>query len=161
MTNAATTDGPDSYVTLGVGDEVFAVDVKYVREILDFRQPAHLPYAPHFLAGVIDVRGTTVPVVDLRLKLGLAPVPVGEQTRILVLEMELEERALVIGLLVDRVFEVAEFDLATLDAAPEVGVRWRSDYIRAIGRLHGGFVVLFDMERLFSSDEVACLQPVA
>jgi len=147
-----------SYVTLGVGDEVFAVDVRYVREILDYRQPARLPHAPVFLVGVIDVRGATVPVIDLSLKLGLPATRVSEHSRILVLEIDLAATQLTIGLLVDRVFEVAEFPTQGLGAAPDVGIHWNSDYIRAIGRLRGEFVIIFDMERLFSSDEVAKLQ---
>ncbi|MGE5506797.1 MAG: chemotaxis protein CheW [Actinomycetota bacterium] len=158
MTAAAAS--ASSYVTMGVGDEVFAVDVKYVSEILDHRPAAHLPHAPPYLVGVIDVRGQTVPVVDLRLKLGLAQGSVSENTRILVLEIDLEDRRLTIGLLVDRVFEVAEFDAGGLDGAPDVGVRWKSEYIRGIGRLRGSFVIIFDMERLFSSEEMASLQAV-
>ena len=147
-----------SYVTLGVGDETFAVDVGLVQEILDYRAVAHLPNAPPFLVGVIDVRGCMVPVVDLRIKLGFPAAPVTEQSRILVLELTVEGRHLVIGLLADRVFEVAEFETSGLESAPDVGLSWKSDYIRAIGRLRGTFVIIFDMEHLFGSDEVARLQ---
>ena len=147
-----------SYVTLGVGDETFAVDVGLVHEILDYRAVAHLPNAPAFLVGVIDVRGRTVPVVDLRSKLGFPPAPVTDQSRILVLELGVDGRRLVIGLLADRVFEVAEFETSGLESAPDVGLHWKSDYIRAIGRLRGTFVIIFDMEHLFGSDDVARLQ---
>lgn len=147
-----------NFVTLGIENEIFAVDVKYVTEILDYRPPARLPQAPVFLVGVIDVRGITVPVIDLRLKLGLGPGSVTENTRVLVLEIQMGERALTLGLMVDRVYEVAEFHLGGLDAAPDVGVRWKSDYIRGIGRLHDAFVIIFDMEKLFSSDEIASLR---
>src|SRR6516165_6640991 len=100
-----------SYVTLGVGDEIFAVDVAIVREILAYRAVVHLPNAPPFLVGVIDVRGCTVPVIALRLKLGLPAVSITDDTRILVLEIDVEGRQLVVGLLADRVFEVAEFEI--------------------------------------------------
>lgn len=150
-----------NYVTVGVNEDVFAIDVAYVREILDDRDVSGLPHAPPYLIGVIDVRGLTVPVVDLRIRLGLQPIPPTENTRILVLEITLGGRDLVIGLRTDRVFEVAEFALNGLDAAPDIGLRWNSDYIQAIGRLHGGFVILFDMERLFSTDEAVTLQRTA
>jgi purine-binding chemotaxis protein CheW len=150
-----------SYVTLGVGHEVFAVEVHYVREILEHRPPSHLPHAPHFLVGVIDVRGLTVPVIDMCLKLGLAAAQITENSRILVLEIGMDERRLTIGLLVDRVFEVAEFPTEALRSVPDVGIRWKSEYIRAIGRLRDEFVIIFDMEHLFSSDEVAKLQSVS
>lgn len=158
--SATTVGAVNSYVTLGAGEEIFAVEVKYVREILDHRDVTRLPHAPPYLAGIIDVRGCTVPVINLRVKLGLAAAPVTENTRILVLEITVDGRSLVLGLLADRVFEVAEFETHTLTVAPDVGARWKSEYIRAIGRLRGTFVIIFDMERLFSSDDVASLRAV-
>ena len=155
-----TANATSNYVTLGIGDEIFAVDVAIVREILAYRTVAHLPNAPPFLVGVIDVRGCTVPVIALRLKLGLPAVSITDDTRILVLEIDVEGRQLVVGLLADQVFEVAEFEIDRLEAAPDVGVRWKSEYIRGIGRLRGEFVIIFDMEHLLSSEDVASLQAV-
>lgn len=160
MGPSATTNPTSNYVTLGVGDEIFAVDVAIVREILAYRTVAHLPNAPPFLVGVIDVRGCTVPVISLRLKLGLPAVSITDDTRILVLEIDVKGRQLVVGLLADQVFEVAEFEIDGLEAAPDVGVRWKSEYIRGIGRLRGEFVIIFDMEHLLSSEDVASLQAV-
>ena len=120
----------------------------------------HLPNAPPFLVGVIDVRGCTVPVIALRLKLGLPAASISDDTRILVLEIDVEGRPLVVGLLADRVFEVAEFEIDGLEAAPDVGVRWKSEYIRGIGRLRGNLVIIFDMEHLLSSEDVASMQAV-
>jgi purine-binding chemotaxis protein CheW len=160
MGPSATANATSNYVTLGVGDEIFAVDVAIVREILAYRTVAHLPNAPPFLVGVIDVRGCTVPVIALRLKLGLPAASITDDTRILVLEIDVKGRQLVVGLLADRVFEVAEFEIDGLEAAPDVGVRWKSEYIRGIGRLRGEFVIIFDMEHLLSSEDVASLQAV-
>jgi len=160
MGPSVTANATSNYVTVGVGDEIFAVDVAIVREILAYRIVAHLPNAPPFLVGVIDVRGCTVPVIALRLKLGLPAVSITDDTRILVLEIDVEGRQLVVGLLADRVFEVAEFENDGLEAAPDVGVRWKSEYIRGIGRLRGEFVIIFDMEHLLSSEDVASLQAV-
>jgi purine-binding chemotaxis protein CheW len=160
MGPSGTANAASNYVTLGVGDEIFAVDVAIVREILAYRTVAHLPNAPPFLVGVIDVRGCTVPVIALRLKLGLPAVSITDDTRILVLEINVKGRQLVVGLLADQVFEVAEFEIDGLEAAPDVGVRWKSEYIRGIGRLRGEFVIIFDMEHLLSSEDVASLQAV-
>ena len=160
MGPSATANATSNYVTLGIGGEIFAVDVAIVREILAYRTVAHLPNAPPFLVGVIDVRGCTVPVIALRLKLGLPAVSITDNTRILVLEINVKGRQLVVGLLADRVFEVAEFEIDGLEAAPDVGVRWKSEYIRGIGRLRGEFVIIFDMEHLLSSEDVASLQAV-
>jgi purine-binding chemotaxis protein CheW len=160
MGPSGTANAASNYVTLGVGDEIFAVDVAIVREILAYRTVAHLPNAPPFLVGVIDVRGCTVPVIALRLKLGLPAASITDDTRILVLEIDVKGRQLVVGLLADQVFEVAEFEIDGLEAAPDVGVRWKSEYIRGIGRLRGEFVIIFDMEHLLSSEDVASLQAV-
>jgi purine-binding chemotaxis protein CheW len=147
------------YVTLGLGSEVFAVEVQWVREILDVPLIAKLPNGPNYLLGMIDVRGECVPVIDLRPKLGLASVAQTAYSRILVLEIELVGRRLVVGVLADRVFEVTPLDGQGMEAAPEIGVRWRSDYIRGIGRRGNAFVVVFDLTRLFSSDDAALLLP--
>ena len=147
-----------SYVTLGVGTDVFAVDVCYVREILDCQPMANLPQAPAFLVGMIDVRGRAVPVVDLRRRLGFPPAATTDFHRILVLEIPVRGRALMLALLCDRVFDVAEFATTGLETAPELGVSWKSEYIKAIGRWRGAFVIIFDMEKMFSTDEIIRLE---
>lgn len=151
-------DLADKFVTLGVGRETFAVGVDSVREILDPRPMAALPHAPAFLSGIIEVRGDAVPVIDLRRKLGFPSAEVTEHSRIVVIEVPGPERDLVLGLLTDRVFEVTALDDSTVDLPPEIGVRWRSDYIRAIGRRNGGFVIVFDLAHLFGAEEAALLE---
>jgi purine-binding chemotaxis protein CheW len=145
------------FVTLGIDREVFAVPVETVLEILDMRTTFRVPDAPAYLAGLIDVRGRSVPVIDLRVKLGLPAVPATESTRIMVLEVQIAERQLVLGLVADRVFEVAPLDDGKIEPAPDIGVKWRSDYIRGVGRRGDSFVVVFDLAQLFSVDEMAFL----
>lgn len=150
---------PLSYVILGVGEDRFAVEVQVVREILDNSRPiAHLPNAPAFLCGIIDVRGCTVPVIDLRMKLGLPTVAMTDDTRILVLDVAIAGRTLVIGLRVDRVFGVDEFVTSDLNSAPDIGVRWKAEAIKAIGRLNDTFVIIFDLQHMFTTHEIASLQ---
>jgi len=148
------------YVTLGVDDDVFAVDVRMVNEILDMRPVAHIPNAPPFLVGMIDVRGRNVPVLDLRIKLGLPVAATTERTRILVLETEVDGRSLPLGLLADQVYEVTALDGDRVEPPPEIGVRWRSDYIKGVGRRNGAFVIVFDLARLLTSAETALLPQV-
>ena len=145
------------FVTLGIDREVFAVPVETVVEILDMREMFRVPDAPAHLAGLIDVRGRSVPVIDLRLKLGLPAAAVTETTRIMVLEVPVADRKLVLGLVADRVFEVAPLDDGRIEPPPDIGTRWRSDYIRGVGRRGDSFVVVFDLSRLFTSDESALL----
>jgi purine-binding chemotaxis protein CheW len=141
------------YLTLGVGREVFGIPVEHVREILDMREISRLPQAPTYLLGLIDVRGCSVPVIDLRAKLGLASAAATSTTRIVVLEIAIEERPTVLGLVADRVYEVTALS-GELEPPPQIGSRWRSDYITGIGRRGDSFVVVFDLGRLFGADEV-------
>jgi purine-binding chemotaxis protein CheW len=143
-----------SYVTLALGEEVLAVEVGIVREILDNIPITRLPIAPPFLSGVIDVRGATVPVIDLRVKLGLPPAPATQDSRILIVSLNHEGRDLIIGLHVERVFEVAEFETEALQTVPDIGERWQSEYIKAIGRLREQFVIIVDPLKLFSSHQI-------
>ncbi|CCG40772.1 chemotaxis protein CheW [Magnetospirillum molischianum] len=158
MTQTAVTRAAMQYVTIGIEREIFAVEVDQVREILDLRPLSRVPNAPSFLAGMIDVRGQGVPVIDLRTKLGLPPVDPTEHTRIVVLEVSLGDRQVTLGMISDRVIEVTSLAEHKLEPPPDVGVRWRSDYIRAIGRSGGAFVIILDLSRLFSSEEVALVR---
>ena len=148
-------------VTLGLGEEVFAVPVACVREILDFAPPFAIPEGPGYLLGLTDVRGRAVPTIDLRLKLGLPQVRPDASTRILVLDVPLEDRVLSLGLVADRVIEVVTLSSEALESAPDIGVPWRSDYIRGVARREEGFVVLFELARLFTSQEAAFLPQAA
>jgi purine-binding chemotaxis protein CheW len=149
------------FVTLGIEREVFAVPVEAVVEILDMRPMFRLPDAPSYLAGLIDVRGRSVPVIDLRVKLGLPAAPATETTRILVLEITVAGRLLALGLIADRVFEVMTLDLRQVEAPPDIGVRWRSEYISGVGRRSGGFVIIFDLPHLFSTTDAILIDPGA
>jgi len=147
------------FVTLGIEREVFGVPVEAVLEILDMQPVFRVPEAPAYMLGLIDLRGRSVPVLDLRIKLGLPSVPPTETTRILVLEVEVSGRPLVLGLVADRVFEVMALGQHEIEPAPDIGVRWRSDYIRGVGHRDARFVILFDLPKLFATDGVIIADP--
>ena len=148
-------------VTLGLGAEVFAVPVAFVREILDYSPPSALREGPAYLLGLTDVRGRGTPTLDLRAKLGLPRVTPDLATRILVLDVPIEDRILSLGLVADRVIEVATFEPEQIEAAPDIGVPWRSDYIKGVVRRDHGFVVIFDLPRLLTSQDAALLAQAA
>jgi purine-binding chemotaxis protein CheW len=148
---------PRQFVTLGLGAEVFAVPVDYVREILDYARPFAIPEGPGYLLGLTDVRGRATPTLDLRRKLGMSAIEPTPLTRILVLDVPLDGTTLSVGLAADRVIEVAAYEAAEIEPAPEIGVPWRSDYIAGVVRRDGGFVVIFDLVRLLTSEEIAAL----
>jgi purine-binding chemotaxis protein CheW len=147
------------YVTLGIANELLAVPVERVREILESQPLSRLPHAPAWFLGMIDVRGQGVPVVDLRHKLGFDAGADTENTRILVLETHLDERELTLGLKTDRVYEVTPLDEAELDPPPRIGSGWRPEFIVGIGRRNGSFVTVLELDHLFASTEVAMLAP--
>jgi purine-binding chemotaxis protein CheW len=145
------------YVTFGLGDEIFAAPVGLVREILTYQAPSRIPNGPDYLLGLTDVRGRGVPTADLRIRLGMTPVEPTLNTRILVLDIPLEDRILSLGLVADRVFEVAVFTADQIEASPDIGIKWRSDYISGVVRREDGFVVLIDLALLLSSTDTASL----
>jgi purine-binding chemotaxis protein CheW len=147
------------YVTLGLGAEVFAVPVAMVREILDYKDPFTIPDGPVWMLGLVDVRGRGTPLLDLRLKLGLQKIPPTAATRILVLDVPLEDRLLSLGLVADRVLEVANFKASAIEPPPDVGIAWRSDYIAGVVHRESGFVVLFDVAHLLTASDLDALNP--
>lgn len=150
---AATTAAGDAEiqaVVFNLGQESFALPIGVVREILDHREAFRMPNAPAWLRGLTDVRGEMVPMVDLRVRLGLSPADVTLATRVLVVEITIDSRALTLGLVVDRVFDVGTFGPDSIEPAPDIGVRWRSDYISGVIRREGGFVVLLDLAAVFN-----------
>ena len=142
------------YLTLGIDEEIFGIDIRNVREILDMRPISKLPHAPDFLLGMIDVRGAGFPIVDLRTKLGLPRIEQTDATRIIILDVPVKGRTLGVGFVADRVFEVTGLDHDETSDAPDVGGRWKSNYIAGIGRKGEAFIVVFDLERLMAGDDL-------
>ncbi len=139
------------YLTLGLDGETFGIGIRNVREILDMRPISKVPHAPDFLLGMIDVRGTSFPIVDLRIKLDLPTVPATEATRIIILDVPMNDRFVGVGFVADRVFEVTGIDESKIEPPPVVGGRWKSDYLAGIGRKGDGFVMIFDLAKLMAS----------
>lgn len=144
-------------VTFGIGKEEFAVPVPLVREILDYREPFRIPNGPAHFRGLIDVRGQGIPMIDLRLRLGLPEVEPTPSTRVLILEVPREAQTLVIGLVIDKALSVSAFTHAEIDTSPDIGVQWRSDYIQGVVRKEGGFIVLVDIARILTGEDEALL----
>lgn len=147
--------GDIQVVVFGLGEEEFALPVTTVREILDHRNAYRVPHAPAWFLGLTDVRGTSVPMVDLRVRLGLSPIAATLTTRVLVIDLPGADGApLALGLVVDRVLDVATFGAGTVEGSPDLGGRWRSQQIAAILRRGAGFVALLDPARLFGADDL-------
>jgi purine-binding chemotaxis protein CheW len=149
------------YLTLGLDGETFGIGIRNVREILDLRPISKIPHAPDFLLGMIDVRGSSYPVVDLRTKLDLPKVPATEATRIIILDVPMADRSVGVGFVADCVYEVTGIDENQIEPPPSVGGRWKSDYLAGIGRKQDGFVIIFDLAKLMASSDLVQDEPPA
>ena len=145
-------------LTFKLGEEVFAVDVAKVREILDFTTVTKVPQTPDFMRGVINLRGSVVPVVDMRLKFGMSRTEKTVNTCIIVVEVQMEDEVHVLGALADSVQEVIEMEPSQIEAAPHIGTRLNTDFISGMGKHDNRFIMILDIDRVFSNEE---LQSVA
>lgn len=141
------------YVTLGACGEVFAVPVERVQEILDARPISRQPHMPAAMLGIIDVRGRTIPVLDLCHAIGFAPAADTGNTRILVLTLEVGSDQATLAARVDRVFEVTSLD-APLEPAAANGDGWAATCVAGIGRRHGAIVTVLDIDLLLGALDV-------
>jgi purine-binding chemotaxis protein CheW len=153
-----TTSSITSYITFKLGDELFAVDVARVREVLDLSEITRVPTAPPYMRGVVNVRGSAVPVVDLRLKFGLPSTADTVNTRIVVLELELDGRPAVVGGLADSVHEVLELDRAQIHEPPRIAMRWRADMIEGLGKKGDQFIIVLDIARVFATEDALLVE---
>ena len=140
-------------LTVGLGGEVFAIPAGIVREILDIGPVTPVPTAPAFVGNLINVRGRVVPLADLRLRFGMPAAEATVDTRIVVLEIELEGEPIMVAILADKVYEVTHLDTVVATEVPRVGTRWRPEFVRAIGRRNGQFVMVLDIGHVFASAE--------
>lgn len=143
------------YLTFQLGEEMFALDVSQVREVLDFTTITKVPRAPEFMRGVINVRGSVVPVVDLRLKFGMPKIERTVDTRIVVMEIALDGEVMVIGALADAVRNVMELDPAQIENTPNIGARWDTEFIKGIGKHDDQFIIILNVDGVFSAEELA------
>jgi len=146
------------YLTFKMADEIFAVDVAKIREILDFTPATKVPGTPEFMRGVINVRGNVVPVVDMRMKFGLTEIQKTVDTCIVVMEIAVEEDTTVLGALVDSVQEVFELEASLIEPPPKIGARWRTEFIKGIGKRNNELIIILDIDRVFSGQELGVIQ---
>jgi purine-binding chemotaxis protein CheW len=148
----------DQYLTFVIDGEVYAVPVGKVREVLEYIKPSKLPKTADYMKGIINVRGTGIPVVDLRIKFGLPELSVTQNTAILVMEIRAADGdQSVIGALADEVHEVIEIKDEDMEPAPRFGTTIDTGLIHSIGKRDGAFVIVLDIDKAFSEEETARL----
>lgn len=142
------------FLSFALDGEVFALDVAKVREILDRTDTTRIPRMPGYMRGALNLRGSVVPVIDLRVKFGLEPVEPTPDTCVVVIEVDVDGETAVIGGMVDAVEEVFELPEDRLEAPPKMGAKLDAEFIEAMGRRDDGFVIILNADRVFSVDEV-------
>ena len=142
-------------LTFQLDTEVVAVNAIQVREILDQIAVTRVPGAPAFADGLINVRGQVIPLTDLRLKLDLEPRPPTQDSRIIVIETELRGEPITVGVRADKVFEVTELSGDQLETAPRIGLRWRPDHIRFIGKRGDDLIIALNIDCILADEPPA------
>ena len=146
------------YLTFRLDEEIFALDISKVREILDYTNITKVPRTPEFMRGVINLRGNVVPVVDMRLKFGMTKTERTVNTCIIIVEITLDGDTTVLGALADSVQEVIELGAEQIEPAPRIGTRLRTEFIRGMGKRDEQFVIILDIDKIFSADEISLVQ---
>ena len=146
------------YLTFKLDNDDYAINVESVREILDVCSVTKVPQTPDFMLGVINLRGNVVPVIDLRIKFGFADGAQGEESCIVVLEVLVDEEMTVLGAMVDSVQEVLEISADAMEPPPKIGNRLNTEFIHGMGKRDDQFVIVLDINRIFSTREITLLQ---
>ncbi len=155
---ASATTVAQQYLTYKLGEEVFALEITKVREVLEFMTVTKVPRAPDFIRGVINLRGSVVPVVDLRMTFGMTKTERTLSTCVIIAEMTVNGETTVLGAMADSVQEVVELGPDQIEPAPKIGSRLINEFIVGMGKLNGRFIIILDVDRLFSAEEVVLVQ---
>lgn len=148
------------YLTFKLDGEIFALDISKVREVLDFTTVTKVPRTPDFMRGVINLRGSVVPVVDMRLKFGMSKTEQTVNTCIIIVEINVDGEKIILGALADSVQEVIELEPGSIEPPPRIGTRLDTEFIKGMGKRDEQFIIILEIDRVFSTDEIAFVNGV-
>jgi len=143
------------YLTFKLGDEVFALDIGKVREVLDFTEVTKVPQTPDFMRGVINLRGNVVPVVDMRLKFGMSQTEKTVNTCVIITEIDVDGETTVVGAMADSVQEVLDLEPEQIEPPPRIGSKMNTDFIMGMGKHNDQFIIILNIDKVFSGIELA------
>jgi purine-binding chemotaxis protein CheW len=146
------------YLTFHSSGELFGVKILRVKEIKEYTEVTSIPLMPEFIKGVINLRGNVVPIIDLPLRLGKEKTKLTKRSCIIIIEVRYEEDSMDIGILVDSVSEVIEIPESMIESAPSFGSKIRIDFIQGIGKIENRFVILLEINKVLSVDELSSLE---
>lgn len=147
----------NSYLSFKLGEEEFAAHASKVLNILELTDITVVPKAPEYMKGVINLRGTVLPVIDTRVKFGMSPIDYTTNTCIIVLDITMDNESVHIGVLVDGVQAVLEIEKNQIMPAPSIGSKYKSEFIDGVANIDDKFVMILDMDAILSTDDLTSL----
>ncbi len=157
VVNEGNTDA-SKFLTFKLKDEQYAVEVTAVREVLDLFEITKIPLTPDFMPGIINVRGSVIPVVDMCLRFDLQKTADVVDTSIIVIEVISNTGRTKLGMMVDSVQEVVEIAPNQIDPTPKIGTGLRTEFLKGIGKRNDQFILILDMEKVFTTEELALVK---
>lgn len=157
---AAPDQNQSQYLTFTLGGEMFAIGILNIKEIIEFGSLTAVPMMPEFIRGVINLRGSVVPVVDLSARFGRQAAEVSRRTCIVIIEVETDGERQDVGVVVDGVSEVLEIPVHDIEPAPAFGATIRTDFIQGMGKIDGKFVIILNVDHVLSIGEMAALSRI-
>jgi len=149
------------YLTFTLAGEEYGIGILKIREIIGMMPITSVPQAPDFVKGVINLRGKVIPVIDLRLRFGMPAMDYTERTCIIVVEIDLQDTALNIGIVVDSVSEVLNIAGSNIENAPMFGTQLNTNYILGMAKIEGGVKILLDIDKVLTANEIGLLEKAA
>lgn len=144
-------------LTFNLSEEIFAVEISMVKEVLEYTKITKVPNMPEYMLGVINLRGNVVPVIDLRNKFDMNEAKRTVNTAVIIVELPQDEDMIVIGALVDSVREVSTFARKEIDSAPKIGTKLNTEFLKGMAKLEEGFVMILDIDKIFTFEELGML----
>jgi purine-binding chemotaxis protein CheW len=149
------------YLAFGLGGEAFAMEIGYVKEVIQYGTLTEVPLMPPFIRGVISLRGAMVPVIDLSVRFGRGLTAIAQRSCVVILEVPRQEGSVVMGVIVENVSEVLELAASDIEPPPSFGQDARSAFLSGVGKIGGRFVILLDVKHVLSMDEFSALPAIA
>ncbi|MGK0290586.1 MAG: purine-binding chemotaxis protein CheW [bacterium] len=157
---SSTTSENTQYLTFSLDSDAFAVDIAQIREVLEYTKITKVPQTPEYMPGVINLRGSVVPVIDLRLKFQMSKTEMTVDTCIIIVDVEIDGERKLLGALADAVQEVMDMSEDQIDPPPKLGTQLNTNYIKGMGKYNDQFIIILDIEKVFSNQELSSLQDV-
>jgi len=152
------TDDSNQYLTFMLSGETYAINILDIKEIIEYGNLTPVPMMPEFIAGVINLRGSVVPIINLKLRFGGNTTEIGKRTSIVIIEVGNNDRKNEIGIIVDIVNEVIDLAESDIEPAPSFGAHIRADFIQGMGKIGEQFLILLDVNQVLSVEELSIVE---